>query len=154
LKLSGSFGVLFTGALLVHAAAGDVQRGTLDVYDQCSVALDGGKKQCYLTVDGDGTEPRVHSSGREWDFWFEVSGKIRSLDPLNRAAFAKAGRAEIGKTGCQSAMYKRGPLRVDTLPPGSHVCIRTVGGRYAEIILESAPNSQDQPLRFTYVLWD
>lgn len=154
LKLAGISVVVLECALLVHAAPQDAQRQTLDVSDQCSIALDGAKKECWVTLDGDGTQPKAHSSGKEWDFWFDVSGKTRVLHPLNRVAFAKVGATEVGKAGCEAAIYKRGPFPVGKLSSGSHICVHTGDGRYAEITIESEPDSKGQNLRFAYVLWN
>lgn len=130
------------------------QRGTVKVHDHCSVALDRAKVACIVTLDGDGTEPKQHPGGKEWDFWFEASGKIRSLNPQNQTMFANAGTTELGKVGCRAAAYKRGRLRIDTLPPASHVCVRSGQGRYAELTLGNSTNSPDEPLPLTYILWE
>ena len=125
------------------------------MYLGCSVALDGSKVDCIVTVDGDGTEP-THPGGKNWDFWFEASGKALFLNPQNRTMFANSGASEAGKAGCKAAVYKRGRLRIDTLPSGSHVCVLTGHRRYAELTLELEGTTRPQsgPLQVNYILWN
>lgn len=124
------------------------------VHDHCSVALDGGKVECVVTLDGDRTEPKQHPGGKGWDFWFEVSGKALFLHSQNRTLFANAGTADNGKSSCQAAAYKRDRFRIDTLPPGFHVCILTGQRRYAALTLVSTAKPQSEPLQLTYILWE
>ena len=129
------------------------QRVTLKVHDHCSVALNRGKVACVVILDGDGTEPKQHPGGNEWDFWFEVSGKMRYLNPQNQTMFANAGTSEVRKVGCQKAAYKPGRLRIDTLPAGFHVCARSGQGQYG-LTLGNGTNLPDEPLSLTYILWE
>ena len=141
-------------ALLTLYGAHEAAQGKdLRLPDHCSATLAGGQVACVVTLDGDGTEPKQHPDGKEWDFWFEVSGRTRSLNPQNRAMFANVGTTVAGKAGCQGASYKRGRFRLDTLPPGSHVCVLTGQGQHAELTFEGTTNSPSEPLSFTYVLW-
>jgi hypothetical protein len=140
--------------LLSEATPEAAQRGVLKVNDQCSVALDGGRVECLVTLDGDGTEPKVHPGGKEWDFWFEESGKALFLNPQNRTKFANAGTTEAGKAGCQTAVYKGGRFRIDRLPAGSHVCVLTGHRRYAELTLDSTSMPASGPLPVAYFLWE
>ena len=131
----------------------------LSVGDYCSVALDSGEVDCVVMLDGDG-EPKQHPTGRKWHFWFEEVGKMRTLVPQNGTRFAKPAPVEFGKAGCQAATFKSGRLRVDQLPAGSHVCVQTRSGRYAELILNvprvqvgrrgSSPND----LQISYIFFD
>ncbi len=130
------------------------RRGTLELPDRCSVALDRGDVQCVVTLDGNGNEPRQHPNGKDLDFWFEVSEKALYFNPQNRTMFANVGTTEARKTGCQAAAYKRNRFRIDTLPPGSHVCVLTGHQRYAELTLGSPAASPSKPLPFAYILWE
>jgi hypothetical protein len=145
-------GVVFA-ALLLYGAPAAEHRGLLKVYDYCSVSLERGEVVCIVILDGDGTEPKQHPGGKDFDFWFEASGKVRSLHPQNRTMFANAGTTQAGRAGCQAGAYKSGGLRIDTLPLGSHLCVLTGHGRYAELTLESTANSPDEPLQVIYILW-
>ena len=124
------------------------------MHDHCFAALDGGKVECVVTVDGDGTEPSQHPSGNDWDFWFEASARAIFLIPQNRTMFAKAGAAEVTKGGCEAALYKRDRCRIDILPPGSHVCVLTGRGRYAELTLENIAKGSHGPVLVAYTLWE
>jgi hypothetical protein len=106
------------------------------------VALEGGKIECVVTLDGDGREPKQHPGGKEWDFWFEEVGRVRFLHSQNRTKFALAGRA-----GCEAATYKLNRVRIDGWPLGSHVCVLTALGRYAELTFANATS-----FSFQYVL--
>ena len=103
---------------------------------------------------GDGTEPKQHPDGKNWDFWFEESGKALFLNSQNRTMFANAGTTEAGKPGCRAAEYKRGRFRIDKLPSGAHVCVVTGHRRYAELMLESTRKLASGPLLVSYVLWE
>jgi hypothetical protein len=140
--------------LLAKGAPDVAQRGVLKVNDQCSVALDGGKVECIVTLDGDGSEPKQHPGGKNWDFWFEESGKTLFLNSQNKTRFANAGTTEAGKAGCQAAEYRRGRFRIDKLPSGSHVCVLTGHRRYAELTLERTSKPARGPLPVAYVLWE
>ncbi len=145
------FVILLLVVLSVHGNAEDVQRGTLKVNDHCSVALDGGKVEGIVVLDGDGREPPQHPRGKDWDFWFDASSLGLFLNPQNRAMFATVGTSEAGKSGCQAAAYKRNRLRIDKLPAGSHICVLTSHLKYAELTIV---NSAKAPLEFAYTLWE
>lgn len=105
LRATIRIGTLLLLALTVYGAPETAESGTLQVNDQCSVALAVGKVLCTVTLDGDGTEPKTHPSGKDWDLWFEVSGKALYINPQNRTAFSDVVMHEPGKLGCQTATY-------------------------------------------------
>jgi hypothetical protein len=130
------------------------EAGTLELHNQCAAALGSGKVECVVTLDGDGSEPKQHPSGKEWDLWLNMIGKSRFLVPQNGARFAVVGVSEIGKAACQAADYKRGRLRLDLLFVGARVCVLTGHGRYADLTVESSGRTKMDSSRFSYVLWE
>jgi hypothetical protein len=146
--------------MLICPAARSEQSKSLTLTERCSVALNGGKVVCMVTLDGDGTERKSHPTGKEWDFWFEEAGKTRTLVSQNGTSFANPAPVEFGKAGCQASAFKSGRLRVDPLPAGLHVCVRSASGHYAELILnaelirDASARASNDELRFSYILWD
>jgi hypothetical protein len=143
-------GVLLLVATAIHATCAAEQTGTLQVHDQCSVALDSAKVECIVTLDGDSDDPKEHPTGRTWDFWLEVKGKTLFLNPQNKARFARIG-TRTGKAGCQQTAYKGGRFQIDTSTI-SRICVLTGRRRYAELKLELG-GASGTSLKLEYILW-
>src|ERR1700677_3903371 len=141
-------GLFLVVIFLVEGAPDAAQHGILKVHDHCSVALDGGRVECVVTVANEDADPKLYPKGKDFDFWFQASNKGLFLNPLNRTLFAKA-RGE-GEPGCHGVIYKRDRIRIETSGPGAHVCVLTRERKYGELTLESAPKSADDSWVFTY----
>jgi hypothetical protein len=141
---------------LLAAASPDVVRkqGMLEVQEYCSVDLDEGTAQCTITLDGDGTEPPTHPRGKGYDFWYQPAGRARHLVPQNRALLSTGGPTEAGRSGCASATYAKGRIRIDGLPPGTHICVRTSAGRLAEFRLNPSVDPKRGVVSITYITWE
>ena len=60
--------VSFALVSFLSAALGEAAKeGTIKVGDHCAVSLDQGTAACLVTLDGDGTEPPLHPTGKEFD---------------------------------------------------------------------------------------
>jgi hypothetical protein len=141
---------------LLAAASPDVVRkqGMLGVQDYCSVDLDEGTAQCTITLDGDGTQPPTHPRGKGYDFWYQPAGKARYLVPQNGALLSTGGQTEAGSSGCAAATYVKGRIRIDGLPPGTHICVRTSTGRLAEFLLNGSVDPKKGVVSITYITWE
>jgi len=140
--------------LLLAGGSGSVHRqGKLEIHESCSVDLDEGASVCWVTVDGDGTEPRIHARGKAYDFWLQRGGKALFLVPQNGAVLAIGNLKEAGLQGCATAQYGKGKTRVDDLPRGTYICVRTNEGRYAEMRLEDAGRVRDGVV-VSYITWE
>lgn len=141
-------------AVLLAGASGSVHKqGKLDIDADCSVDLDKGARDCMVTLDGDGTDPRIHPHGKAYDFWLQRNGKALHLIPQHGAALAIGDLKEAGFQGCALAQYAKGKIRIDDLPRGTHICVRTNEGRYAEMRLEESGLRSDR-VAVTYVTWE
>ena len=115
-------------AVALAGATGSVHKqGKLDIHEYCSVDIDEGTSDCIVTVDGDGTEPRVHPRGKAYDFWLQRNGRAVYLIPQNGAALAIGDLKEAGFQGCALGQYAKGRIRIDDLARGTHICVRTNG---------------------------
>jgi hypothetical protein len=158
-KIEAVRGLLIAAVLICRVAQAE-QPKTISLGDQCSMVLRSGYVECTVILDGDGTEPKPHPTGRQWDFWFKDDGKIREIIAQNRTMFAKATPLEVGRDGCKASAYKSSRVRVDHLPAGTHLCVRTSSGQCAELLLnvevlrDTKPRKSNDDLRFRYTLWD
>jgi hypothetical protein len=59
-----------------------------------------------------------------------------------------------GKTGCESAAFSKRRVRIDSLPLGTHVCVRTTGGRIAELQFVIESRRDFRLVQVSYVTWE
>ncbi len=140
-------GVLFAAQPVVR------KTGQLRVNTHCEVDLDDGECVCMITLDGDASDPPAHPGGKEDDFRLEPDGSRLYLQPRHHAQFAMGSAAEAGFSGCSSAAYRKGRLRIDGLPAGRHICVRTNQGRFAELRIDEARPKADSVL-LSYTTWE
>ena len=131
---------VFCSVLFADVSGAVHKQGKLDIDEYCSVDLDKGASDCIVTVDGDGTEPRIHPRGKAYDFWLQRNGKALYLIPQNGAALTIGDLKEVGFQGCGVAHYAKGS-------------VRTNEGRYAEMKLEDAGPKSDG-VAVTYITWE
>ena len=147
-------------ALLIATAvfatsSGQVRKmGQMRVHLHCEVDLDDGQCECVVVLDGDGRGFPSHPSGKEDDFRLEPGGSRLYLQPRHGAQFAKGAASEAGLSGCMTAPYAKGRLRVDDLPMGHHICVRTNQGRYAELRIDEAIRRGADRVLLSYTTWE
>jgi hypothetical protein len=134
-----------TGALAEAA-----KEGTIKVGDHCAVSLDQGTAACLVTLDGDGTEPPVHPTGKEFDFWYKAEGKASYFESENGTMFAD-GTKPADQSGCVAAVFSKRRVRVDGLPVGTQICLRNRRGAIAEIQLRGVDGKK--LLSIGYATW-
>lgn len=141
-------------ALLAWAANAPIHKeGNLEVYKNCSVDLMAGNATCLLPQDGEQGDPSGHPKNKNEDFWFEKSKDAAYLVPLNSAVFSKGGLKEAGSAGCLDVNYSKNKVRLDNLPMGTHICVRTGKYHYGELRLSGFDSEGDRAL-FTFVAWE
>jgi hypothetical protein len=128
------------------------KEGTLKVGDHCAVSIDQGTAECLITLDGDGTEPPMHPTGKKFDFWYKSGGKVAYFNPQNGTAFAIGSRAAADLSGCTASTFSNRPVRVDPLPVGTHICLRSKEGRIAKVELKGL-DANRKLLSIGYVTW-
>lgn len=149
-----TFALLGIPALIWAAAAVQIHKeGNLQVYKNCSVDLLAGEATCLTPQDGEQGDPTGHPKNKNEDFWFEKSKDAAYISPLHNAMFAKGGLKEAGYDGCQDARFSKSRLRIDNLPMGTHICVRTGKFSYAELRLSGFDTEGDRAL-FTFVTWE
>lgn len=152
LVITGAFA---TSDLVAAASSEGVRKqGSLGVHEYCSADLDEGRADCMITLDGDGTEPPTHPRGKGYDFWYQPAGRARYLVAQNGALLAPGGPTEAGRSGCADATYAKSRIRVDRLPPGTHICVRTSAGRFAEFRLNPSIDAKKCVVSITYITWE
>jgi hypothetical protein len=122
-------------------------KGTLGLGANCAYDLDAGKDMCWIDLPPQRDE-KTH------DFWFQWDGKRQYFNPRNGAVLAMAGRRAVDLAGCRGAHYRTGRLRVDGLPVGSHICVRTSEGRYADVRFETPVNTEPHEMTISFVTWE
>jgi hypothetical protein len=147
------FFLLMCTVLLADASESVRKQGKLDIHEYCSVDLDVGASVCNVIVDGDGTEPPTHPRGKAYDLWLQRNGKALYFVPQNGAVLAIGDLKEAGFQGCGVAQYAKGKIRIDDLPRGTHICVRTNEGRYAEMRLEDADLRRGRVV-VKYITWE
>jgi hypothetical protein len=140
-------------ALLWGAAAAIHKQGNLQVEKNCSVDLQAGDAACATAPDGEQGDATGHPKSKNEDFWFEKTKGGSYLSPLHNAMFAKGGLKEAGFEGCEVADFSKSRLRIDTLPQGTHFCVRTGKWHYAELRLSGFEADGDRAL-FTFITWE
>lgn len=141
-------------ALLFAAAPPQIHKeGNLQVYRNCSVDLMQGEATCLTAQDGEQGEPSGHPKSKNEDFWFEKSKDSSYISPLHNAMLFKGGLKEAGYDGCQDANFSKSRLRIDNLPVGTHICVRTGKWHYAELRLSGFDTEGERAL-FTFVTWE
>jgi hypothetical protein len=101
-------------------------QGSIDVPHLCAVDIDEWKSTCTIPPARD----------PDSDFWVRPGqrGELY-LVPLNGVRLALNPPTKWSKSGCISAVYSNREVRIDGLPLGSRVCIRTSRDRYAQVDL-------------------
>jgi hypothetical protein len=147
--IGASFALVYfrTGAFAEAA-----KEGTIKVGNHCAVSLDQGTAACVVTLDGDGTEPPVHPTGKEFDFWYKAEGKISYFEPENGTMFAVGGSDPANQSGCMAAVFSKRRVRVDGLPVGTHICLRNRRGAFTEVQLMEMDRKK-QVLSIGYATW-
>jgi hypothetical protein len=107
-----------------------------------------------VILDGDGTEPPGHPSGKNYDFRFEPSRDRRFIKLRNGAVVAKPTAAPGGLSNCMKARFEKVDIRIDNLPFGSCLCVRTNEGRYSELRLDGLTRKGANVVEFSYTIWE
>ena len=96
------------------------------------------------------------ASDRSSDLWFEAeTATARFLHPMNGATLAATGAsAAPGLAGCRNAPFGAGRVPVAQLAAGTFICLRTNGGRIAQLEIVQAPGPSPGTLRVNYVTWN
>jgi hypothetical protein len=101
--------------------------GTVEVHENCGVDLDHGKATCPTKIDG--PSPR---NDKAEDLWLETQGGGLYLTPNSGALLTLGETASPMVHGpCYSPRYSNSRIRIDDLPEGTPVCVRTNEGRQA-----------------------
>lgn len=91
------------------------------------------------------------------DIWYNAETETAlflDVAGANAAPTARAGTTQPGRGGCVFASgYSTTRLPFASLAAGEYLCVRTNGGGYAELRLDSVPASYLGPLVFTYRLF-
>jgi hypothetical protein len=140
---------------LLAGAQGDTDapklEGHLRLTDHCSVDLDLGQSECMVILDGDGTESPGYPPNKKADFRVELDGAQMYFRPVHGAEISRCGGT--GLNTATGAKYARRRLRVDDLPSGSHICIRTNEGRYGQLTINKLTKPPLDSIELTYLVW-
>ncbi|HEV3219978.1 MAG TPA: hypothetical protein VGZ48_09415 [Candidatus Acidoferrales bacterium] len=126
-------------------------QGKRTLIDRDTTDLDDGLNETLIDESNDGIL-RSPLSFDGSDFWYGWDGKAERLHPQHGAQLARGGTAEAGYLGCSKAIYAKGVIRIDDLPVGSHICVHTNEGRYAEMRIESFDRKK-KTISFTFTTW-
>jgi hypothetical protein len=74
------------------------------------------------------------------DIVFEAqTATERFLTPVGGATLAIVGTSPVGKAGYAAAPLSTNRVPVQSLNPGTHVCVKTNEGRFSEVVIVSPP---------------
>jgi hypothetical protein len=147
--------VLVTASVLVVFSAEHVRKtGQMRIGSYCAVDLDEGDWECMVVVDGDGTESPGYPSKKTDDLRVEDGDSRLYLRAVHGAELAIGTRTEAGMPGCMTATYAKGRLRVDCLPAGLHICVRTNQARYAELRIDEPVRGKAGYIVLSYTTWE
>ena len=85
------------------------------------------------------------------DFWFRTAADGVYMIPFEGVSFSLNPSTVTYKRGCPNAAYLQGRIRIDSLPRGSRVCVRTGAGDYGELRIteEIVPNQQEVAMEYS-----
>ena len=127
-------------------------QGTIEVPQQCSVDIDEGKTTCTAELDVRGTI--LPTRNPDSDFWLRAGANGETyLVPLNGSSFALNPQTEWSKSGCIAGVYSTREVRIDGLPIGSRVCIRTNRDRYAQVAFFDLVKSRANRVKMAFITW-
>ena len=89
------------------------------------------------------------------DIWFEaVTATERYITPKNGAQIVKMGKNEPGYLGCQGASYHSSQIKIQDVPAGTYLCVRTNEGRFSEIYITDTVGPSPGVLKFKFTVWN
>jgi hypothetical protein len=143
--------ILRQGNLIVPAScAADIDDGRIG-FDKSATVV-GEKETLVLIVDGVYESPiPVSGTFDGSDFWFD-GGKQQFLRAQHGAQFSKGVVGSVAYAACAAAPYTKRDIRIDKLPPGALLCIRTSEGRYANVQINHY-DPKTARLFLTYTIW-
>ena len=135
------------GSERVHASGG------FDLVDLEAVDLDGPLYGFVVIHDDERPVLPEYTTFEGSDFLYMVVGKRLYFGPQHKAVFSEGAVNPAGLAGCSAAKYVKDNLRIDTIPVGASICLRTSEGRYAEIKIEGF-KPKEKRLKISYTTWE
>jgi hypothetical protein len=124
----------------------------IEMDEGCFLDLQEQAPSCFIPLPILGPiSPDTLSSG---DFWFHVADDGVWLVPFKGVSFSLNPSTVTYKRGRPNATYTPGPIRIDSLPPGSRACVRTHRGGYAELRFEKQIAPKQKTATVDFVYWD
>ncbi len=88
------------------------------------------------------------------DIWFEAATPtLFFLTPVNGAKMNVGGPTARGYAGCAGAAYGGGKVNMASVPPGTHVCVRTNSGHVSEFRVNNVWGAPTRTLNISYTTW-
>jgi uncharacterized protein YgiM (DUF1202 family) len=89
------------------------------------------------------------------DLWFEAATATkRYITPKNGAEIVKMGNNEPGYLGCQGASYHSSQIKIQDVPAGTYLCVRTNGGRFSQLHIDDTVGPSPGVLKFHFIVWN
>jgi Carboxypeptidase regulatory-like domain len=127
-------------------------QGSIQIPQSCAVDIDEGKSFCTVELDGRGTVPPARDA--ESDFWLRIGAKGEVyMTPRNGVTLALNPLTEQSKAACASAAYLSKEVRIDGLPIGSRVCVRTTRDRYAQVVFVEGVPLRAERVKMSFITW-
>ena len=120
--------------------------------DLCAVDLQEEAPWCIVELGARGAISPLDDL--HYAFWFHVAGDGVWLVPLTGVRFSlNPYPVTYKKRGCPNASYTPGPVRIDSLPPGTRACVRTRRGGYAELRFNQPITPKQKTATVDFVYW-
>ena len=121
--------------------------GSQPVHSDGTIAL-----QQTFSVDLD--EGQI-SSGSDDDLWFQAITAFQlNLKPMNGAQFAVGNKSDRGYDGCGAEAFSPNAVALNTLPPGSYICVATNQGRVSQFRIMGLTPGIPKKLTIAYTTWE
>jgi hypothetical protein len=120
-------------------------QGNVVLSAECSLDVDEGASSC----PGDSAS---NESVYDLRLGVGASGEIYII-PRNTAQLALNPATTYDLQGCVNAKYSKDRVRIDGLPLGSRICVKSNAERYSQIMSDSIIKPGDGRVRLRFVTW-
>lgn len=88
------------------------------------------------------------------DLWFQAATPTKFfLKPINGAKMAVGNKSNRGFAGCSIASYSSQRVKLNQIPVGSYVCMKTGAGRISQFRMNKKINGPVKKIKIGYTTW-
>ena len=88
------------------------------------------------------------------DIWFQAKTATKLfITPRNGAKIAVGDRSNRGFAGCSVASYSSDSVKLNQIPVGSYICVKTNQGRISQFRMNDISGGSPKVLKLGYTTW-